>query len=90
MSVMKGTVRLTVLITIARDMIGKKWINGTNIVDMLVTQTLIVKIYFRPKISNRKPNSKQLNDKEIIVVSKMICLKPKTKFTERIRNITKS
>jgi hypothetical protein len=90
MSVMKGTVRLTVLMTIARDIIGKNVMKGTSIVEMLVTHTLIVNICFLPRISNRKPNSKQLKESEIMVVSKMIYLNPNTRFTESMRNITKS
>jgi len=87
---MKGTVRLTVLITRAIDMIGKKVMKGTSIVEMLVTQTHIVKICFLPVISKRKPKSKQLAKRESMVVSKGILLRPKIKFIERIRKITKS
>lgn len=54
--------------TRAIDMIGKKVMKGTNIVEMLVTQTLIVKICFLPVKSKRKPKSKQLANKESIVV----------------------
>ena len=68
MSVTNGTVKLTVLITKANEMMGKKVIKGTSIVEMLVTHTLIVKICFLPAISKRKPNSIQLKAKETIVV----------------------
>jgi len=62
-----GTVKLTELITKAREVIGKNLIYGTSIVAILVTHTLIVNIYFLPSKSNINPNIKQLNDSEISV-----------------------
>lgn len=85
-----GTVRLTVLMTTAKEMIGNIVTKGTSIVEMLVTHVLIVKICFLPAISNKKPKRRQLNISESMVVSKMIYLNPKIIFTERIRKITKS
>lgn len=84
-----GTVKLTELITNARVVIGKKFIYGTRIVDILVTHTLIVKIYFLPSISKRKPNIKQLNVNDSSVLSSKPC-SPKFRFIANIKKMTKS
>ncbi len=64
---MKGTVRLTELITIAKHIMGKKFIKGTSIVAIDVTINLIMKIYLRPTMSNINPKNKQLKKSPISI-----------------------
>ena len=79
-SAITGTVRLTEDITKANVWAGICYIiqtgifiiNGTNAEATLVTKSLIVKIFFRPTISNMKPNRKQLPRRESSVIANIL------------------